>query len=70
MNLHCPRWSSLKGLAGSQYYERPLDVARYRESIDYMRDSALSPRDSVQCLVEMHKAYDIDSSALDPGGRR
>ena len=47
----------VEGLAGSQYYERVIDVARYRESIDYIRDSALSPRDSVQRMTEMHEAY-------------
>ena len=33
----------VEGLVGSPYYERPMDVARYRESIENIRDSALSP---------------------------
>ena len=47
----------VEGLVSHQYYERAADVARYRESIEYIRDSALSPRDSVQCLAGIHKTY-------------
>jgi Domain of unknown function (DUF5753) len=47
----------VEGLAGSQYYERPVDVARYRESLENVRDSALSPRESEQRLLEMQKTY-------------
>ncbi len=47
----------VEGLVTHQYYERAVDVARYRESIEYIRDSALSPRDSVQRLTEMHETY-------------
>lgn len=47
----------VEGLAGSQYYERPVDVARYRESLENIRDSALSPRESEQRLLEMQKTY-------------
>jgi transcriptional regulator with XRE-family HTH domain len=47
----------VEGLVGSQYYERSVDVARYRESIEYIRDSALSPRDSEQRLLEIQETY-------------
>lgn len=47
----------VEGLASSQYYERAAEVAFYRESIEYIRDSALSPRDTVQRLEEMRKRY-------------
>jgi transcriptional regulator with XRE-family HTH domain len=36
----------VEGLAGNQYLERKDDISRYREALDYLRDSALSPRDS------------------------
>jgi transcriptional regulator with XRE-family HTH domain len=51
----------VEGMLGGQYYERPGDVARYRESIENIRDSALSPRDSEQHLLEMQKTYAADN---------
>lgn len=50
----------VEGLVGSQYYERPVDVARYRESIENIRDSALSPRESEQRLLEMQESYTVE----------
>jgi transcriptional regulator with XRE-family HTH domain len=47
----------VEGMAGSQYYERPVDVALYRESIEQIRDSALTPRDSLQRLDDMRATY-------------
>lgn len=47
----------VEGMLGGQYYERQGDVARYRESIENIRDSALSPRDSEHYLLEMQKTY-------------
>jgi transcriptional regulator with XRE-family HTH domain len=47
----------VEGLVANQYYERPVDVARYRESIENIRDSALSTRESEQRLLEMQKIY-------------
>ena len=43
----------VEGLTGNQYIERSADIARYREAVEYLRDSALSPRDS---LVRVDKA--------------
>ena len=52
----------VESLVGSLYYERPVDVARYRESIEYIRDSALSPRESEQYLAELKKTYAASSA--------
>jgi transcriptional regulator with XRE-family HTH domain len=45
----------VEGLTGNQYFERTVHIARYREAIDYLRDSALSLRDSVQYVTEMRE---------------
>lgn len=47
----------VEGLTGNQYHERKSDVARYRETVEYLRDSALTPRDSVHLIAEVRKAY-------------
>ena len=47
----------IEGLTGNQYIERKADIARYREAIEYLRDSALSPRDSLSLIAEVQKAY-------------
>jgi len=47
----------VEGLTGNQYREKPADIARYREALEYLRDSALSPRDSVQLVAEIKKMY-------------
>jgi transcriptional regulator with XRE-family HTH domain len=47
----------VEGLISHQYYDRADDVARFRETLENIRDSALSPRDSVQRLVDIRKAY-------------
>jgi transcriptional regulator with XRE-family HTH domain len=46
----------VEGLAGNLYLEKSADVARYREALDYLRDSALSPRDSKSHMVRLRKA--------------
>jgi transcriptional regulator with XRE-family HTH domain len=48
----------VEGLTANQYIERKEDIARYREAIEYLRDTALSPRDSVEHLTQMRKNYD------------
>ena len=45
----------VEGLRGNQYMQRKVDVDRYRETIEYLRDSALSPRDSVKFAGEMRE---------------
>jgi len=52
----------VESLVSGGYYERPVDVARYRESIENIRDSALSPRESEQRLLEMQKTYAVGQS--------
>jgi transcriptional regulator with XRE-family HTH domain len=47
----------VEGLTGNQYLERAADIARYREALEYLRDSALNPRDSVVLMAEIQKAY-------------
>lgn len=48
---------SVEGLTGMQYLEKSADIVRYREAIEYLRDSALSPRDSIALVAEKQKAY-------------
>jgi transcriptional regulator with XRE-family HTH domain len=52
-----PSVTFVEGLTGNQYHERKNDISRYRETIDYLRDSALSPRESVQLITEMQETY-------------
>jgi transcriptional regulator with XRE-family HTH domain len=47
----------IEGLTANQYLERNSEVARYREAIEYLRDSALSPRDSISLMEDVRKAY-------------
>lgn len=47
----------VEGLTGNQYFERKAEIARYRETIEYLRDSALSPRDSVRRIIEVRDTY-------------
>jgi transcriptional regulator with XRE-family HTH domain len=37
----------VEGLVSHLYHERPGDIARYREAIEYLRESALSRQDSI-----------------------
>ncbi len=47
----------VEGLTGNQYLERKAEIARYRESVESMRDSALSPRDSLSFIIEIRTGY-------------
>jgi len=47
----------VEGLTGNQYLEKQADIARYREAVEYLRDTALSPRDSVQRVTEIKDIY-------------
>lgn len=47
----------VESLTGNHYLEKPDQIARYREALEYLRDSALSPRDSIQLVTEMQKTY-------------
>lgn len=43
----------VEGLAGNQYFDRRDDIARYRETIDYLRALALSPAESVKLMTKV-----------------
>jgi hypothetical protein len=45
----------VEGLQANQYLERKADITRYREALEYLRDSALSPRDSIQRIAELRE---------------
>lgn len=47
----------IEGLAGNQYLEREAEIARYREAIGQLRDSALDVADSVQLIQARADAY-------------
>jgi transcriptional regulator with XRE-family HTH domain len=47
----------IEGLAGNQYLERKADIARYRETIDYLRDRALEPPASVDLIIKAREIY-------------
>jgi transcriptional regulator with XRE-family HTH domain len=42
---------------GMTFSDREKDVARYRESIEHVRDAALSPRESIQLMQQVQNAY-------------
>lgn len=52
----------VESLANHLYQERRSDVDRYREAVEYLRDAALSPRDSVLRIAEMEGTYSRESS--------
>lgn len=43
----------VEGLVGNIYHERPAEINRYRESIDELRDAALSVRDSMRLIAQI-----------------
>jgi transcriptional regulator with XRE-family HTH domain len=47
----------IEGLAGNQYLQHRDDIARYRETIEYLRGRALSKSDSVKLMIKMRKSY-------------
>jgi transcriptional regulator with XRE-family HTH domain len=53
----------VEGLTANQYIQRPPDVARYREAIEYLRDAALSPRDSIKFIHEKRENLATMASA-------
>jgi transcriptional regulator with XRE-family HTH domain len=50
-DLNLPPVVYLEGLTGNQYLERKSDIARYREAVEYLRDSALSRQDSLTFIA-------------------
>jgi transcriptional regulator with XRE-family HTH domain len=47
----------IEGLTGNQYIERKVEIARYREAIESMRDSALSTRNSFSLIQRLRNSY-------------
>jgi transcriptional regulator with XRE-family HTH domain len=47
----------VEALTGNHYLGKDADIERYREAIEYLRDTALSPRDSVQRITEIKEMY-------------
>ena len=45
----------IEGLAGNQYLQHRGDIARYRETIEYLRGRALNPSDSTALMIKMRK---------------
>jgi Domain of unknown function (DUF5753) len=54
----------IEGLTSNQYFERLVDITSYREALEYLRDSALSPRDSVQQVEKLREAYISETEGL------
>lgn len=44
-------------LVSQLYIERPDELDRYREALDYLRDSALNPRDSARKIEEIRDEF-------------
>lgn len=53
----------VEGLVSNFYYERSADIARYRKTIEQLRNIALSPRDSVHFITSVQEAYARASSS-------
>jgi transcriptional regulator with XRE-family HTH domain len=47
----------VEGLFSNRYQERPVEIARYREAIEYLRDAALSPRDSTSLIEKIRNTH-------------
>jgi len=47
----------VEGLLSHLYQEKPAALARYREALEYLRDAALSPRDSLSLIAEIKNTY-------------
>jgi hypothetical protein len=47
----------VEGLSDNQYLERKDDIARYRETIDYLRTRALDQYDSIKLITNVRDTY-------------
>jgi len=47
----------VEGLSGNQYLQRKDDIARYRETIDYLRVRALNQGDSIELISRIRETY-------------
>ena len=46
----------VEGLFSNRYQERPVEIERYREAIEYLRDAALGTRDSASLIAEIQSS--------------
>jgi transcriptional regulator with XRE-family HTH domain len=44
----------VEGLESQLYLEKPAELARYAESLEHLRDTALTPRDSAKFIADLH----------------
>ncbi len=59
----------VEGLAGNMYLERPQDITRYEQSFERLRNVALSPKDSIEFIVEIAERYQrADASTAHDAG--
>jgi transcriptional regulator with XRE-family HTH domain len=47
----------VEGMYSNLYQERPAEVTRYREAIEYLRDESLTPRESVNLITNIKKMH-------------
>jgi transcriptional regulator with XRE-family HTH domain len=48
----------VEGLASDLYHERPAELEQYVEAVEYLRDAALSPRESASKIREISNRYE------------
>ena len=48
----------IEGLTDNQYLQRGPDIARYRETVEYLRDRALDPDGSIKFMENVRKEYE------------
>ncbi len=48
----------VEGLFSNRYQERPAEIDRYREAIDYLRDAGLSPGDSLSFITDIKNLHE------------
>jgi transcriptional regulator with XRE-family HTH domain len=61
LEFDAPDLSSIvfvESLLNNQILEKQADVDRYREAIEHLRDSALSPQETGARLAQLRKSYD------------
>jgi transcriptional regulator with XRE-family HTH domain len=49
----------VEGLVSNRYFQRSAEIERYREAIEYLRDAALSPRDSIRLITKIRNEHGI-----------
>jgi Domain of unknown function (DUF5753) len=57
----------VEALTGNHYLAKDADIERYREAVEYLRDTALSPRHSAQRLTEIKEIYKSGRHPADVG---